>query len=198
MKNSGKIAGMLLMLFIAGNISLRAQRGMRGMKPDSMMMMKHRQMPLMMQNPDSLKMGGMSHGMAPRQMNNMGRFMCPMCQMGQPSRGMRQMGPGMRRMAPGMGRPAMGQEARHFKGMGMQQAAPGMRIMENIPDLTDKQKKDIAELRQKQQDEMQKLREGMQVKIKDLMESHKSKVMNLLTDEQKKWVDENTPKPLNK
>lgn len=137
MKNSGKIAGMLLMLFIAGNLSLNAQRGMRGMRSDT------------------------------ARMNNMGRS-------------------------------AMGPAARQFQGRGMQQAAPGMRIMENIPNLTDKQKKDIAELRQKQQDEMQKLREGMQVKVNDLRESHRTKVMNLLTDEQKKWVDENTPKPLNK
>jgi hypothetical protein len=168
MKNSGKIAGMLLMLLIAGNLSLNAQRGMRGMMSDT------------------------------ARMNNMGRFICPMCPMCQPAVGMRHMGYGMRRMAPGMGRSAMGPAARQFQGRGMQQAAPGMRIMENIPNLTDKQKKDIAELRQKQQDEMQKLREAMQVKVKDLRESHRTKVMNLLTDEQKKWVDENTPKPLNK
>jgi hypothetical protein len=49
MKNTGKIAGILLMLFIAGSLSLSAQRGMRGMRPDSAemnwMKMKQWQMP---------------------------------------------------------------------------------------------------------------------------------------------------------
>lgn len=35
MKNRGKIAAMLLMLIAAGSMSLSAQRGMRGMRPDS-------------------------------------------------------------------------------------------------------------------------------------------------------------------
>ena len=193
MKNTGKIAGMLLMIFIAGSISLSAQRGMRGMRgmrPDSAemkwMKMQQMQMPLMMHGPDSSMLRGMRHGMGPWQMNNMGRFMCPMCQMGQMS-GMRHMGYGMPMMRPGMGGP----------GMGMRQAGPG-RIMENIPNLTDKQKKDIAELRQKQQDEMQKFREEMQTKMKDMRESSRTKIMSLLTDEQKKWFEENSPKPLNK
>jgi hypothetical protein len=171
MKNSGKISGMLLMLFIAGSLSLNAQRGMRGMRPDSAgmnrMRMEQRQMHMMMQNPDSLQMRGMRHGMAPMHMNNMGQFMCPMC--------------GMGRQAAGYGR-----------------RAPGMRVMENIPNLTDKQKTEIADLRQNQHDEMQKFRSEMQGKMKDMRETHKAKVMSLLTDEQKKWFEENTPKPLNK
>jgi Spy/CpxP family protein refolding chaperone len=188
MKNTGKIAGILLMLFIAGSLSLSAQRGMRRMRPDSAemnwMKMKQWQMPLMMQNPDSLKMGGMRHGMVPGRMNNMDRFMGPGWQVWQSPRGMRHMG-----MGPRMG--MMG------PGMGMRQQGPG-RIMENIPNLTDKQKKDIADLRQKQQVEMQKFREEMQGKMKEMRESHRTKVINLLTPEQKKWLEENTPKPLNK
>ena len=152
MKNAVKISGMFLMLFIAGSLSLSAQRGMRGMRPDSTRMnrmrMEHRQMPLMMQNPDSLKMGGMRHGMG-------------------------------------------------HAGMGMN-AGTGMKIMESIPNLTDKQKKDIAELRQKQQEEMLKFRSDMQGKMKEMRETNRTKVMNLLTDDQKKWFEENTPKPLNK
>ena len=186
---------MLLMLFIAGSLSLSGQRGMRGMRPDSsemkMIRMKQWQMPLMMQNPDSLRMGGMRHGMIPGRMNNMGWFMNPGWQMGHMGmgRGMRMMGPGMGRgsMGPGMGRP----------GMGMRQGASG-RTMENIPNLTERQKKDIAGLRQKQRDEMQKFREEMQGKMKEMRESYRNKVMNLLTDEQKKWFEENTPKPLDK
>ena len=186
MKNMGRITAMLLMLFIAGSLSLSGQRGMRGMRPDSsemkMMRMKQWQMPLMMQNPDSLRMGGMRHGMIPGRMNNMGWFMNPGWQMGH-----MEMGRGMRMMGPGMGRP----------GMGMRQGASG-RTMENIPNLTERQKKDIAGLRQKQRDEMQKFREEMQGKMKEMRESYRNKVMNLLTDEQKKWFEENTPKPLDK
>ena len=201
MKNTGRITGMLLMLLIAGSLSLCAQRGMRGMGRDSsemkMMRMNQWQMPLMMQNPDSLRMGWMRHGMTSGRMNNMGWFMNPGWQMGHMGmgRGMRMMGPGMGRgMGPGMGRgmgPGMGRP-----GMGMRQGAPG-RTMENIPNLTEKQKKDIAGLRQKQQDEMQKFREEMQGKMKEMRESYRNKVMNLLNDEQKKWFEENTPKPLN-
>ncbi|MDQ1296862.1 MAG: hypothetical protein QG611_841 [Bacteroidota bacterium] len=183
MKNAGKITGVLLLLFIAANLSLSAQHGMRGMKPDS------------------LKMGRMPQPMTPVQMDNMNQFMCPICAMGryaaccmmQPA--MRHMGPGKRGMAPGMGGKAM--VMRH-RGMDNYNAAPGMRVMENIPNLTDKQKKDIADLRQQQKDEMQKFREGMQTKMKDLRESHKTKMMNLLTDEQKKWLEEQIPKPTKK
>jgi len=69
--------------------------------------------------------------------------------------------------------------------------------MENIPNLTDQQRKDIADLRQKQKDEMQKLKGEVQKKLESLRESHKTKVMNLLNDEQKKWLEMNAPKPLN-
>ena len=215
MKNSGKIAGMLLMLFIAGNLSVSGQRGMRGMRPDSAgmgrMRMDQRQMPMMMQNHDSLRMGGMRHGMGPMQMNRMDRLMCPMCMMDNmnPVRGrdqfpgMGRMGRGMGMMSPGMGRSPMHQGMQQ-QGMGMnrgpgfRQQAPGMRAMENIPNLTDKQKKDIADLKGKQQAEMEKLRIDMQSRMREIREAHRVKVMSILTDDQKKWVEENTPKPLNK
>jgi hypothetical protein len=190
MKITGRITAMILLLFIAGSLSLSAQRGMRGMRPDSsemkMMRMKQWQMPLMMQNPDSLRMRGMRHSMTPGRMNNMGWFMNPGWQMGHMRMGYG-MGPGMGRgpMGPGMGRP----------GMGMRQGGPG-RAMDNIPNLTDKQKKDISELRQKHQEEMQKFRDEMQLKMKEIRESQRTKIMNLLTPEQKKWFEENTPKPL--
>jgi len=67
---------------------------------------------------------------------------------------------------------------------------PGMSGFNNIPNLTDKQKKDIADLKGKQQAEMEKLRIDMQAKMKELRDAHRTKVMNLLTDEQKKWVEE--------
>jgi hypothetical protein len=202
MKNTGRITGMLLLLFIASSLSLSAQRGMRGMRPDSseMKMIRMKQMPLMMQNPDSLRMGGMRHGMTPGRMNNMGWFMDPGWQMGHMGmgRGMRMMGPGMGRspMRPGMGRGPIGPGMRR-PGMGMLQGAPGWN-MENIPNLTEKQKQDIAGLRQKHQDEMQKFRDEMQTKMKEMRESQRTKIMNLLTPEQKKWFEENTPKPLSR
>ena len=184
MKNTGKITGMLLLLFIAADFSLNAQHNMRGMRPDS------------------LRMERMPQCMTPMQMNNMNHFMCPGCPGGrhaacgimQPAMNMRHMGPGMRRMSPGMARHAMNKK---HPGMGYRQVAPGIRVMENIPNLTDQQKKDIADLRQKQKDEMQKLKGEMQKKMDGLRESHKSKVMNLLTDEQKEWLEVNAPEPLN-
>jgi len=160
MKNAVKITSMMLMLFMAGSLSLSAQRGMRGMRPDSIgmdrMRMEHRQMPQ---------------------------------EMGRPG-----MGPGRQHQAMGMyGTPGFGQRAPGFRNQ-----APGMRLMENIPNLTDKQRKDIADLKGKQMAEMEKVRIDMQSKMKELREAHKDKVMSVLTDEQKKWVEENTPKPLEK
>jgi hypothetical protein len=78
------------------------------------------------------------------------------------------------------------------QGMYMPIPRPGMWMLENIPNLTDKQKKDIAELRQNQQAEMQKFRSDMQKKMQEMRASNRSKVMNLLTDEQRKWLKENT------
>ena len=68
-------------------------------------------------------------------------------------------------------------------------------IMDNIPNLTDKQKKDIAVMRIDQQTEMKKMREDMQSKMKALRETQRTNIEKLLTPEQKKWLDENAPKP---
>jgi hypothetical protein len=65
---------------------------------------------------------------------------------------------------------------------------PG-RMMEMIPGLTEKQKKDIADLRQQQKDEMKKMRDEITKKMQDLRETHKKKVMDMLTPEQKKFVE---------
>jgi hypothetical protein len=75
----------------------------------------------------------------------------------------------------------------------MGEPRPGMRIIETIPDLTDKQKKDIADLRVKQQEEMKKFREDMSAKMNTIREANKAKIMNLLTDEQKKYLEGNKP-----
>jgi Spy/CpxP family protein refolding chaperone len=82
---------------------------------------------------------------------------------------------------------------------GMRGMGPGMMhqrmMMDNIPNLTDKQKKDIAVLRIDQQTEMQKFREEMQSKLKAIRETQRANIEKLLTPEQKKWLEENAPKP---
>ena len=162
MKNTGKFAGMLLMLLIAGNLSLTAQRGMRGMRPDSAMMnrMEHMQQSGM----------GMRQGMGQMHMQGMPPY-------------------AMRHQGQGFNQPGMG--GVRGPGMGMQGRMPQIY---NIPNLTDKQKKDIADLRGKQQAEMEKIRIDMQSKMKELRDAHHAKVMSILTDDQKKWFEENTPK----
>jgi len=199
MKNSGKIAGMLLMLFIAGSLSLSAQRGMRGVRADSSMMdrmkMEQRRMPQMVHRTDSLRMGGMRHGMVPGQTYNRGSYRYPGNRMGYQSHGMRHMSAGNMMMARGAGRNAMGGGMMRPE-MGKRPAVHGLRHLENIPDLTDQQKKEIAALRQKQQDEMQILRESMLEKTKELRESQRTNVLKILNAEQKKWVEENMPKPI--
>jgi Spy/CpxP family protein refolding chaperone len=80
-------------------------------------------------------------------------------------------------------------------GPGMQGMMHQRMIMDNIPNLTDKQKKDIAVMRIDQQTEMKKMREDMQSKMKALRETQRTNIEKLLTPEQKKWLDENAPKP---
>ena len=73
---------------------------------------------------------------------------------------------------------------------GTPRAFGGMRMYENIPGLTDKQKKEIEDLRANQQAEMQKLRDQMSDKMAALRKSHRENIMNVLTPDQKKWVEE--------
>jgi hypothetical protein len=143
----------------------------RGMRPG----MQQGQMPGMGRGMDQGRMNGMRRGMGPGQMNGMGRGMgqAPMNGMG------RGMGRGM-----GMGMMPMDR-------MGRGNMISG-RLMNLIPDLTDKQKKEIADLRQKQQEEMTKLREDMTTKMQGLMETHRKKVLDILTPEQKKIYESHT------
>lgn len=159
MKSNLKILVIMLILAVAGSMTLDAQPGMRGMRPDSTA--KGRM--------DRMQMPGMHRGMG--RMND--NFAPPA-----PMRN-RQQGFGQRGM--------MGQPGRGIR--------PGMSRFDNIPNLTDKQKKDIADLKGKQQAEMEKLRIDMQSKMKELREAHRAKVMSLLTPEQKKWVEEHSPAP---
>jgi hypothetical protein len=223
MKNALKFTGILLVMLLAVNGTLNAQRGgMRGMMMDTARMGRQgrgmmrpsgsmRNMPQ-----DSMRMNMMRHGMDSMrhgQMNMAGQ------------RGFRQ-GPGM---GPGWGmRGGMGYGA--WNGMGHGRMNPGMRfgmtatrpgmgrgfgapgmygmrgpdrwnmgrfgmmregrpMIENIPNLTDKQKKDLADLRTKQREEITKFREETAAKMKAIRETNKTKMMNMLSDEQKKFLD---------
>lgn len=189
MKRIVKIAGILLMLLLAGNVTLSAQRGMRGMS-DSTRMDRMKMGPGFgrMQNgtrPDSMMMKRMKQrmamdmGMGMGRMNHRGQFMTP-----RPMQGMRRgMGHGSQfDMRGGMGRMAM-------NGRGMRPMGPERMIMESVPNITEKQKKDIADLRLKQLDEMKKMRDEMMTKMKTFRESQRTKMLDLLTPEQKKFIE---------
>lgn len=64
-----------------------------------------------------------------------------------------------------------------------------MMRMDNIPNLTDKQKKEIADLRNQHMEEMRKFWEDNAAKMQSMREEHRKKMMNLLTDEQKKFLE---------
>ena len=205
MKRTIIIAGIALVILAAFTGSLDAQRGMRGMHG---MQMHHRiaggdslRMNMMRQHGDSLLRRGIQHRMNPGAFGNpMGPGMGPRMR-GRVGAGhmpgfrgeMWQNNPrGMRRgfvPGPGFGMRQGMMPGRQFMG----EPRPGMRIIETIPDLTDKQKKDIADLRVKQQEEMKKFREDMSAKMNTMREANKAKIMNLLTDEQKKYLEGNKP-----
>ena len=175
MKNIKFYSAILVILLFAGNVNVNAQRGMHRMKPDSatmkcdsacMRMWKH--MPMAM-NHDSL---------------NWHRY--PMGPGMRDHRGMMMHGEGMHRMGP---RPDM--MARDWRGPGDRMAMDRrMRIEENIPDLTDKQKEEITKIRQENQVQMQKLREKQQKEMTEARDANKKKVMSILTDEQKKQLED--------
>jgi hypothetical protein len=177
MKNMKKIAGVLAILLVTVSLNLSAQRGNRGMRSDSLklkcdstfMRMHGRQMMTMGMRQDSLSMRNRSFGKWQMQGH---RSM-------QQGRGMRQMG----------GRSEM--IARGGRQGDLMRRNPGMRTMENIPNLTDKQKEEMTKLREENMTKMQKLRDEQQKEVKAIRDAHSEKVKSILTDEQKKWVEEN-------
>jgi hypothetical protein len=201
MKNSIKIIGLLLLLLVGFNGILRAQRAVRGMLDTTRLDrpgrgMYDRQMRSMRQTDDSLRMRdkrqnvdsmhmrgynwfaqrpGMGRDMGHGQRFGMGRDM----RNGQRYGMKRDMG---RRQTFGMRNYRPGNESY----MRRIQMGPGMMSIENIPDLTEQQKKDIIDLRQKQQLEMKKFRDEMSAKIQSMRESHRNMLLDQLTDEQKK------------
>jgi hypothetical protein len=186
MKTMIKPLVVAMILVIAGNSAANAQRGMGRMMHDTI------RMRMMMHDTSFMK----KEGFPMMHMNLMNapmyEQMCPGCRMGMyhGARG------GMR---PGMGW-GYGPGFRH--GIGPRQfnrpgfeGKPGIGRPENIPNLTDKQKKDIADLRLKQAEEVKKLREESMAKMKTLREDHRKKVMGLLTEEQKKLLEGNAGAP---
>jgi hypothetical protein len=196
MKRFLKLTGLLLMLLMVGNGCRYAHRGIKGM-------INHNRMSQQSARIDSRQMRGMGPGqMGPNMMRGM--------------RGGIGMGPGrIGRMGQMMGRPGMngmrgfmprgpmsgirgghGANLMHGirRGVGPNPfiwqgpMGPG-RMIDRIPNLTDKQKKEIADLRQAQQSEMKKFMDDVSAKMKSLRESDRNKMLNLLTDEQKKFVE---------
>jgi hypothetical protein len=177
---------LLLLILFAGSNTLDAQRGMRGMMSDSLRMNRmriHRDslngrfdrnfMPPMWQGPMWNGHGGW--GMNHMWRNPWGRWQSPMW-----------FGPMGRRMYPGM-----------QYGMRRPGIRRGTGILENIPNLTDKQKAALNDLRQSNQAEMKKFREETAAKMKSLRDQHRQKMLDLLTPEQKKWFESHSPAPEN-
>jgi hypothetical protein len=87
-----------------------------------------------------------------------------------------------------MGRGPMGQG----NGMGQMQnrqdvpVGPGGVFIDNIPNVTEKQRAEYMTLVKKQQEEINKMRTEMAAKIRNTMESNRSKLLNIFTAEQKK------------
>jgi hypothetical protein len=181
MKNIQKSIIMIMILSLTATSAALAQhgnRGMRGMRSDSLMMHGNHMMKM---NPDSANRNMMRNHM--QQMRRMHDGMWSGA-MSHSRRGF------------GMGPGSWGAPSRYEHDYGYGRSShPGM--LQNIPNLTDKQKKDIADLRQKQMDEMKKFREETQTKMSAMRESFRNKIKEQLTEEQKKYLDVNSPKQVN-
>jgi hypothetical protein len=169
MKTTVKFAGIMLIFLLAGNSILSAQNGRRnsgdfnrGPRMAGDTIHHHG----MGMKDDSLKMRAMRHEMAPGHYGPKG-YMVP----GDRVYSQRGMGPSFN----------------DFR----RQPSPERRILESVPNVTEKQKKEISDLLQKHQDEMKKVRAEMTAKIQSLREENRKTLYNLLTDEQKKYLDSN-------
>jgi hypothetical protein len=162
MKRNLTIIGLLLVLLIAGNACHNGRHDRRDIR-------------------DSAKMIWMKMGQNFRHKRGM-PVMWGMMHHGMRNGMMRGMGPGMGfGMMRGMGRMPM-------DSLGWMPMAPGRRMLESIPNVTDNQKKQIADLNKKQIDEMKKVREEMFSKMQGIMDSNRKDILNILTDEQKKFL----------
>jgi hypothetical protein len=81
-------------------------------------------------------------------------------------------------------------------GRGWMPMGPGRRILESVPNVTEKQKRQIEELNKENRGEVMKLRQDMNAKIRNIMDSHRKEVLSILTDEQKKFIESGRMKHL--
>lgn len=185
MKTTIRAITMATVLVITGVSVANAQRGMGRMMHDTT------HMRMMMR--DSVRMGRPGGNMMMRHMGpQLQGPMCPGCRMGMGPRAGGGMRPGMG-WGPGPGfRGGMGPGRFNRQSFDQRPRPAGI---ESIPNLTDKQKKDIADLRQKQNDNVQKIREESMARIKTLREENRKKIMSLLTDEQRKYFEGNPGAP---
>ena len=189
MKRVQIIIGMLLLLLLAGNNALNGQRPMRGMMEDSVRMNRMR----MGMRHDSTDTRFMRHGMGPMWwgpvwIGPMGRGMDHMW-----------MSPMRRGICPmWWGPTGRAMDSSMMNRMGLARMGMNRYILENIPNLTERQKASIEDIRTKNQAEMKKFREETAAKMKSLRDEHRVKIMDQLTFEQKKWVESNFPKPEDK
>ena len=180
MARSAKLIGMFLMIIMISNGCGRVHRHFSNMMANAKMKKHEKAMESRQMMPGRPgNMGRMGKFDFQQRMDRRGGsdFHGPMNGM---RRGMRG-GPGMM-AGRGMGQMGGGQ-------MGMNPMRPGMMMLERIPNLTEKQKKEIADLRQSQQEAMKKLQDEMSAKMQTLREDNRKKVLNLLTDEQKKTFE---------
>jgi hypothetical protein len=173
MKNAVKMTVILLVLIMAGNDGLKAQRGMMW-EPDSLHAVRYGRGMNMMH--------GKFHGQ-PGDSLYMHRM---------PGWGYQgHMMPGnMRGYFPGQHygmRPGMPYE--QFRGQEMGNGFPLWRHVESLHNLTDKQKTELQALRKSQGDEMKKFREDNIARLKQIRENNQKKLNSILTDEQKKQLE---------
>jgi hypothetical protein len=96
----------------------------------------------------------------------------------------------MRGMGPRMGFGMMrGMDRMPKDSTGWTSMAPGIRMLESIPNVSENQKKQIEDLTKKNMDEIKKLREEMFSKMQGIRDSQRKEVLNVLTDEQKKFLE---------
>jgi hypothetical protein len=183
MKKNVKLTGMLLMLILACSLSLSAQRGNRG-TIDSIHMKVFRM------TSDTIHRHAQGEWLNPYRMRGM-RPGTDVGHMGK--RGYFPDHDRMNGMGQGKDRQSfadVGQGMRGFKRGGH---GPVDYKLESIPNVTEKQKKDIADLRQKQQEEMKIVRDDMSARMQAMRDSYKKSMMSILTDEQKKFIESKHP-----
>lgn len=204
MKVTDIFLGTAIVLLIAGSSTLTAQ-GVTEVNAVDTNKLKDMQLHMnhpqdIYQNPDSTMMKGnrpahmmgMEHPMGPgNMMQGMQKCMCPRMRMMtdmRPELGIQGMNG---RMSHQPARSNPHQECQQAMGMRPQHQGTGARVLQNIPDLTDRQMKELEKLRQRQQEDIRKLKEENQKRMSSMREKQREALMNILTPEQKKWMDEN-------